>query len=198
MIRKISGISLIKLSMAVSIAALILTTAFPFYSKITEKRKLAYKADQVSMFLTTAHEESVKRNELISISMMNQNGGTDWCVGIKDDGATCDCTVSDPLHADFCEVAGYKKQLLSSTDEGSVNAETIAMQMGSAAIEPTRGMLSNPASRAVLDLSSLNGNYSLEVQLNQTGRNKVCAEDGRAIAGYPGCQSFFGNNGAAS
>jgi len=190
MFKNISGFTLIELTMAMSAAALIVTAAFPSYSKMIEKRKLSYQAEHVSMFLTAARSEAVIRNQVISVSMMSQSGGADWCVGIKDGGDNCDCTVSDPSHADFCEVAGNEKRLLSIASNKSVTAEMIAMQMGPVAIEPTRGMLSNPASCAVLDLASFNNNYSLEVQLNQTGRNKVCAEGGKAIAGYASCDSF--------
>ena len=189
-ISKNEGFTLIELMVVIAVVAIITSFALPSYRMLIEKRQVTSGAEQLAGFISTAQIEAVKRSENITVSFTRIDSET-WCVGMVSGTADCSCIEIDPTSNTACvigsKLAADNPQLRVIT-EANFNYPDIMQPQANwfFTYDPARG-LQQPPNPVDLKLLSEDGNYSMNVQVNVTGRVKIC-NDASATIKMPGVQ----------
>ncbi len=83
-----TGFTLMELMITLVVMAILAAIALPSFQSIIENRRLAGAADNLFSDLQFARSEAIKQNQTVQFQFNTGN----WCYGIDDDGANCDCT----------------------------------------------------------------------------------------------------------
>lgn len=176
-----------------AIVAIITSIALPSYRTLIEKRQVTSGSEQLGAFLSSVQMEAVKRSENISVTYSRTDSDT-WCIGIISGTTPCDCTVTAFDGTDAC-VIGDETQVRVITG-ASLNYPGIMNAMngdGDFVYDPGRGLLCDDPDclaydNVELELLSEQGSYALNVQLNATGRLKICSDSaGKKLPGFDVC-----------
>ncbi len=185
---KHKGFTVIELMVVIAIVGLITMFALPSYRTLIEKRLVTSGAEQLAGFISTAQIEAVKRSENITVSYTRTDSDT-WCIGMVSGTTTCDCTDTDPTASTAC-VIGSKlvadnPQLRLLTEANLTNPDMMQPQSDwSFTYDPVRG-LQQPPNPVDIELLSVDGTYSMNVEVSVTGRVRIC-NDASATVNVPG------------
>ncbi len=171
---KNEGFTLIELMVVIAVVAIITSFALPSYRMLIEKRQVTSGAEQLAAFISSAQIEAVKRSNNVSVSYTTSDSDT-WCVGMVVGLTACDCQETDPTSTSPLACA-IDTQLRVYTD-AMVTYSDILQSMtgdGSFVYDPARGMMVTVPDPVELKLQSEEGTYALNVQVNVTGRVKIC------------------------
>lgn len=202
------GFTLIELMIVLVIVAIGIALAVPTFQSFRDKRQLTSAAEQISSFLVHAQGEAIKRNEQVTVSWFTPGGhATGWCVGAVLEDDPCDCLETDPTDPDFCEIDGAPYRLVQ-TDFTNINYELMHMnpETGSFSFDPVRGVAVRSSATTNTQWTEIfDGDYlyyvhsdegsgstrefELQIQLDITGRVRICTSTGRQriVGGYPEC-----------
>lgn len=177
---------MIELMITVAVLAIITSLALPSYRTILEKRQVTSGAEQIGAFLSAVQIEAVKRNEPIAVSYA-RSAVDNWCLGLTNAAASCDCTVTDTTDGSACTIDG---QLRVFRADG-LNYPGIMSGMsgdGAFVFDPVRGLMEDHTDAASMQLLSSRGKYALDVEVTATGRVKICSGDSsKQVPGYSEC-----------
>ena len=180
------GFTIIETMVVLAVLAIIISLALPSYRMILEKRAVTSAAEQLAAFLSTAQIEAVKRNENIIVSYSRTDSDT-WCLGLTSGVTACDCTLSNPTESDACVIDSHIRVLTDS----NLNYPKIMNGMqgdGAFVYDPVRGLMVDHNDAATLELLSSQSRYSLNVQVNVTGRLRICSRTSDTqVPGYGVC-----------
>ena len=180
------GFSASELMVTVGLMGILTGLATPSYQDVIEKRRITNGAEQIAAFVSTVQSESVKRNELATVSYVGQEDGS-WCIGAVLGQTPCNCLESDPANAGFCSI--------DSTDwvlrDSDIQAKNLISSMsgdGSYAFDPVRGVFVDPSDSLVLGLDSGEGQFRMNLSVIATGKVAVClATPSDHIPGFDDC-----------
>lgn len=107
------GFTLIELLIAIAVVAIILTIGLPSFKTLFDNNKLKGGSDALYFMLNLTRTESIKRNKDVYLKVIT---GDNWCVGVNENDASCDCNVT-PSTCDIASMnaVGYEGLTLSST-----------------------------------------------------------------------------------
>lgn len=174
------GLTLIELLVTVLIAGILIAIAIPTFSTMFEKNRLKGAAERLAAEVQLARGEALARRDPVSVSVVS---GSDWCLGVDEGAAGCDCSVDDVTDATACTVDGVLRVSRVADFEG---VQVLGNDVD-ATFEPVRGM----PTAAVADWPILfqNGNgQQVGVRLTVLGSVHLCSPAGSGnIWDYPSC-----------
>jgi len=164
------GFTLIELMITIVVLAVLVAIALPSFQSIIEKRRLVGAADNLYADLQYARSEAIKQNKIITFQFST---GANWCYGIDDNAAGCDCTAV--TGASNCTVVAGKNAGVDENVEKIVLAtayKNVLLSVNAIAspftIDPRQGIPTDDGTFTF----SING-QSKTVSLNTVGRVKV-------------------------
>jgi type IV fimbrial biogenesis protein FimT len=181
-----SGFSILELALCLVLLAVVTAMALPSFVDMMEKRRLSHDAENILSFIQKAQSESIKRNQVMTISYTRASD-EEWCLGAVLGSGGCDCTVSETGAEDFCSLDSNP----SLTGSGMGNYTSLMRSMsgdGVLRLDPVRGMALDAADTLALDLRSPSENYRLRLNVSNTGLTELCSQDtNHQTPGYDLC-----------
>lgn len=181
------GFTLVELMVTLAVLAVVVAAAGPSFADFFDKYRLRGAADAVISLLSNARAEAVKSNQDINVAFTGS--GPAWCAGANAAGvptggnkagaaSACDCT-----NASACLVSGQRMVL----EQDAFPGVQIGALPAPVIFDSKLGTVTPLGSRTVT-LTSAQGKYSLQVQLNALGQARSCKPAGQpVIAGIPEC-----------
>lgn len=185
------GFTLIEVLMSVVLMGIGVALALPSYRDMVEKRQVTNGAEQLASFINSAQGVAMKTNRFVKVSWDHVDNG-EWCVGATavanlDDGP-CDCT-GDDVSAPSCAIDGQDFLLnQASASNRDLMQDIGSANTGSYTFDPIRGFSPDLAGNLTFAMRSPNGDFRLNLVVNEVGRVLLCSEDAsHAIPGYAVC-----------
>jgi prepilin-type N-terminal cleavage/methylation domain-containing protein len=196
------GFSLVEVMMSVVLIAIGLALALPSYRDMVEKRQVTNGAEQLASFINTAQGVAQRNNRRVTISY-TRTGDDQWCLGMAENDTICNCKtapeaclIGSQTFVIDNSFAGDKAMMHSLDSEGSAYY-----------IDPERGLflpcnvqggkceemedfadLSGKDDPLDIKIHSQNGDFRLNLLVNNTGRVILCSNDSsHAVPGYAAC-----------
>lgn len=182
------GFTILELMIVMVIASIGLTLATPYYQDVTHRRETTAQAEDLVAFMSFAQGEAIKNNEMISVTL-TYTDKDNWCMGANEGNAPCDCTEVITSNADFCSLNGVAAIITSAayTKSGMTDYNETDTTL---VFDPVRGTMDSAdfGTDHGIILESDNGNWSLKVDVEATGRIRICNPDpDKAVPGYQPC-----------
>lgn len=195
-----AGFTLIELMITLILFAILVTFAVPSFISFRERAVVRGAAEQLVAAVSVARMEAVKRDDPVSVTMLQS--GAAWCAGVIEGlDNDCDCFEIDTTHADFCDLGAFPPLDDASADSGETQA--IAGMKGARLLsapdfdgdtffsfDPKLGLLTETgkASSFVVRSPSDDYDFRLQFELGPSGKATLCVPTGRrAVAGYRNC-----------
>jgi type IV fimbrial biogenesis protein FimT len=177
------GVTLPELMIALSVLAIMMSMSVPSYSEFINKRKVSGAANLIATFFENVKMESVKRNQFASITYKKADNGTDWCLGaIMGKEVACDCMAETPA----CLIDSVPT-ILSNQTYAQFNNLNASFTEGTISYDPVRGILTNPADSAAIEIKHNQEDYRVNISVNATGSIRKCTPADHKLVGYPTC-----------
>lgn len=154
------GFTLIEMLIAIAVVAIILAIGLPSFKAMFDGNKLKGGADALYFMLSLTKTESIKRNENIYLKVTT---GSNWCVGVNELNATCDCSVTPST----CNVAS-----INSSHYGGL---TLSSTYVAPFFDKVRGAFNESDKLFTLQSDS---NSSVQLRINILGTVKMCGVNG--------------------
>ena len=181
------GFTILELMIVMVVVAVGVALATPYYQDVMQRRETTSQAESLVAFVSFAQSEAIKYNEIISVHL-TYTDAKDWCIGANEGNAACDCTETNTLAPNFCSLNGVAK-ILRSPQNTRISMTPPATDR-TFAFDPVRGTMTSAylGNDPNMILDSDNGNWSLEVDIEETGRILICNWDpDKAVPGYQAC-----------
>jgi len=181
------GFTILELVIVMMIIAIGIALATPFYQDVVQRRDTTSQAEGLVAFVSFAQSEAIKYNEIVSVHL-TWTDPSDWCIGANEGSAGCDCTETDTGAANFCSLNDVATIMRST--ENTRSGMTTPSPDRTLAFDPVRGTMTiaDFGTDHSMVLDSDNGNWSLRVDVEETGRILVCNPDpDKAVPGYQAC-----------
>ncbi|NIN32887.1 MAG: hypothetical protein GTO58_19575 [Hydrogenophaga sp.] len=182
------------------IVAIGIALMLPSWDAIVQRRELTQGTEEISTLLSIAQGEAVKRGEVIEVDV-NRAGGNNWCVRVftEDDDGNCLCNPDAPNAPNgYCgwtsgvgeqggeEVDAYRKFTITQLLEGGTSVGQFDFRF-----DPIRGLKmadddTTDFSVHAVQLQSANTDFTLRVEVNATGRVRICSPDD-SVMGFGSC-----------
>lgn len=182
------GFTILELMIVMVIIAVGVALATPFYQDVVQRRETTAQAEALVAFVSFVQGEAIKTNEIISVQLTFTDA-KDWCVGANEGNAGCDCTVTDTGATNFCSL-NEVATILRSPPNTRVSMTPPASTDRTLAFDPVRGTMTSTylGTDPNMQLDSDNGNWSLRVDIEETGRILICNPvSNKAVHGYQTC-----------
>jgi type IV fimbrial biogenesis protein FimT len=162
--------------------------ALPSYRDMVEKRQVTNAAEQIASFMNSAQGISMKRNRAVTVQY-KYSGEHEWCVGATFESS---CVCDEPSSEDFCKIDPDDTEGFVIDNSHAGNLDVMhsmgSVSTGTYTFEPIRGLASGSVLPLTMELRSPNGDFRLNLQVNETGRVILCSDDAdHAIPGYDVC-----------
>jgi len=179
--RRHRGFTMVELMMSIVLVAIGTALALPNYREMVEKRQLTNSAEQLASFVNTAQGISTRTNQVVTVTFET---GDDWCIGASVSETQCDC--GDDTSASYCKIED-QPFVLNESLLGRDLVESISGN-GSYSYDPIRGLFTNRDDSLTMQLRSTNGEYRLNLMVNNSGRVILCSDSSsHAVPGYKLC-----------
>ena len=180
------GFSLVEVMMSLVLVAIGLALALPSYRDMVEKRQVTNGAEQLASFINTAQGVAMKTNQVVTISYARSDDN-DWCVGAVSGETACDCTETDTVATDYCQIA-TQPFVLNNGHAGDLELMHAMDGDGAYAFDPIRGLFLDLDDSLTVELRSPSEDFRLSLVVNSTGRVILCSGDSaHSIPGYQAC-----------
>ncbi len=181
-----AGFTIVELMMSLVLLAIGAALSLPSYREMMEKRQLTHGAEQIMAFVNSAQSESIKQNKIVTVSYVRTDD-SDWCFGMVLGTTACNCTKTDTTASDYCAIDGAPR-IINNTYVGNSQTVQIITGDGAYSFDPVRGIFTNLTDSLVLGMNSNNGNYTLDLMVNNTGDAILCSQDeSHSVPGYEVC-----------
>lgn len=171
------GFTLVELMVTLAVLAIVATIAVPSFQEMMTKNRVKGAAEALYADMQLARQESIKRNQAISVTFGSNSGG--WCYGLDDTSGSCDCTAT--TSASNCTI-GAGTTAFSRVVQGSTSFNGVALNSGNITFDNVRGTASTSGTNTV----SI-GAYQASVVVGALGSARICTPSGQTSVGYPGC-----------
>ena len=174
------GLTLIELVVTVLVAGILIAIAIPSFNQMFQKNRLKGAAERLAAETQLARAEALARREPITVSV---TAGTNWCLGLDEGVAGCDCSVDDASDATACTLDGVLRVSRVADFEGvQVQGNDV-----DATFEPVRGMPTAAVGDWPIVFESAAG-QEVGVRLTVLGSVHLCSPAGSGnIWDYPAC-----------
>ena len=180
------GFSLVEVMMSLVLVAIGLALALPSYRDMVEKRQVTNGAEQLASFINTAQGVAMKTNQVVTISYARSDDN-DWCVGAVSGETACDCTETDTVATDYCQIA-TQPFVLNNGHAGDLELMHAMDGDGAYAFDPIRGLFLDLDDSLTVELRSPSEDFRLSLVVNSAGRVILCSGDSaHSIPGYQAC-----------
>jgi type IV fimbrial biogenesis protein FimT len=182
------GFTILELVIVMAIVAIGITLAVPTYQNIMQRRETTAQAEDLVAFVSFAQGEAIKYNKLISVHL-TYTAAKNWCIGANEGNAPCDCKVTNTAAANFCSLNDVAKIMRNSEQTKSGMTEPGPADP-TLVFDPIRGTMDSAdlGTDHNVTLESDNGNWSLTIDVEATGRFRICNPvSAKAVPGYPAC-----------
>jgi len=181
------GVTLVELMVALTVLAVLAMVALPNFSDFFERNKVRGAAAEVVALIDNARAEAVKNDLDVNIAMAGSAAA--WCVGANaatppsggvEAGApaACDCT-----DAAQCLVSGNR----FAVETGEFPEVRVGALPAAMVFDSTLGTIVPLGTRTVT-LTSPNGKYDLDIQINGLGQARMCTQPGKpTMSGIAQC-----------
>lgn len=186
-----AGFTVIEMLIAIALGVIALTMAVPSFTQVIHKNRVKGATETFYETVQAARAETIKRNQAVTLTLRRNVGDAeDWCFGLKDNG-TCDCTVTNPAAANFCEVDGVQKIVRSASFPGVelILASPVAGTdlfggtagggyfTSSMSFDPVRGVVAgfNNVNDNFAEFEATNGNRVRMRMISPLGRFQNCS-----------------------
>jgi type IV fimbrial biogenesis protein FimT len=197
------GFSLVELMMSLVLVAIGLALALPSYRDMVEKRQVTNGAEQLASFINTAQGVAQKTNRKVTISY-KRTGDDEWCLGMAmaEDDTICNCKVAP----EACQIGSQSFVIDNSYAGDKAMMHSLSSESAAYYIDPVRGLflpcdvldgkckdiefanLSGEDDPLDIEIRSQNGDFRLNLMVNNTGRVILCSGDSaHSIPGYQAC-----------
>lgn len=182
-LKKQAGVTLSELMTALSVIAILMSLSAPSYSEFISKRKVAGAANLVAEFFENVKMESVKRNEFASVTYKKADNGIDWCLGaVMGKDAACDCMAE----TEVCLIDSAPV-ILSNQTFTQFNDLVANFSEGTISYDPVRGILTDPADSASIEIKHSEEDFRVNISVNATGSVRKCSPADHKLVGYATC-----------
>jgi type IV fimbrial biogenesis protein FimT len=182
------GFTILELVIVMVIAAIGVALAVPTYQDVMQRRETTAQAEGLVAFMSFAQSEAIKYNELISVHLTYTDPKS-WCIGANEGSAPCDCTEPTTTAPNYCSLNDVAKIMRSSEQTKSGMTEPGPADP-TLVFDPIRGTMDSAdlGTDHNVTLESDNGNWSLTIDIEATGRFRICNPvAANAVPGYPSC-----------
>lgn len=175
------GFTLIELAVTIVILVILLTIAMPSFQGLAERSALRGASDGLEGVITTAKEESIKRDRSVWVAV--KSAGDRFCAGASTTAGGCDCNTAPGS----CDVAVWPT---SQREQQKVTLQSVAFGDGdNFGFDPKTGLLTDPADMGGVALKT--SKYAIQIQVTPLGRVYHCTPSGisgtSGISGLEGC-----------
>ncbi|MBT8062230.1 MAG: GspH/FimT family pseudopilin [Gammaproteobacteria bacterium] len=200
------GFTLVELLITVVVVSIGVALAVPSWDNLVQKRQVTSAAEELASFLAYAQSEAVKSNEEVTVTFKRNGAGTAWCIGAIDeetkdanglDHCECDAAIN---HASQCKIAGqiarvynggFEKFTMDSSQQEGTDSTDMHFNF-----DPIRGIktaddgITVDSNEHLVTVVSANGHFKLQVDVEVTGRVRVCNPvSTKQIPGFQSCSS---------
>ena len=195
------GFSLVEIMMSLVLVAIGLALALPSYRDMVEKRQVTNGAEQLASFINTAQGVAQKTNSRVTISYQ-RTADDEWCLGMAEDDTICNCKVAP----EACQIGSQSFVIDNSYAADKAMMHSLNSEGAAYYIDPVRGFflpcdvqdgkceeieftdLSGKDDPLDIEIRSQNGDFRLNLMVNNTGRVILCSGDSaHSIPGYQAC-----------
>jgi prepilin-type N-terminal cleavage/methylation domain-containing protein len=179
--RRSRGFTLIELMVTVAVIVILSMLAIPSFQQQRQRAAIRGASDQLLNFWNQARMESLKRNSMVKVSVVQSNSGATFCLGAAtttsdSDTQPCDCTQAAPS-SNVCDVARYPADNTADWDSVVLTGMTLGggtdlTSIQPAIIEPHRLFLTQTTQAGTMTLSR--GNYKVNLLVDKFGRGYLC------------------------
>jgi len=188
------GFTVIELMITVAVVAIITSLALPSYRSIIEKRRITSSAEQLTAFMSAAQMESVKLNQEVAIFCGNRDlSGYPEYSELPVPTAACEA-MSDNQGLRALVFLNLPVDRYSESEKVQVIYDPgIKVDPPRVVFDPVRGMMAQDyivPSPIIIQLTSPQGEYALNITMLATGRVTMCSDTLRAskiVPGYDAC-----------
>lgn len=196
-----AGVTLIELMMTLAVAAVLLSLALPAFTEFRERTLFRGTTDQVLALVQLARFEAVQRDRPATVTFLAPGAPTQWCVGAREGRNGCDCFLTDPAAADFCDLGSFPALNPASAVAPRDQAATLlrGVQVAVPAnfgggnrftIDPKLGTLDDPTAFGSITLRSPTDRlaYQARIDVSPLARAGACAPDANShLVGFSSC-----------
>lgn len=163
------GITLPELIIVLVLLAVIITFTVPSLNFLNQAKTLSGATESLYDTLKLTKSESVKQRSNLNVSFVT---GANWCFGISDSGALCDCAT-----ANSCQIGGVEKVISSQNFPGITLSITnlTGTTTKYAEFEGIRGTVTNTGS-----VTLSNTDYTTNITINKLGLITICSNNLRS------------------
>jgi prepilin-type N-terminal cleavage/methylation domain-containing protein len=180
------GFSIIELMMSIVLLGIAMALAIPSYREMVEKRQLTYGAEQLMAFVNSAQSESIKQNQVLTVSY-TRTDDDDWCVGAMLGATACDCKQTNTAASDYCAIDSMP-WIIDNSHAGDHELVQSMSGDGAYSFDPVRGLMVDLNDSLVVEMRSDSENYRLQLMVSTSGQVTLCSGDSsHSVPGYAVC-----------
>ena len=169
------GLTLIETTIAIAIAAIIVSVAVPSFRSMQERRTLEGRANELATDIHFVRSEAVTRNLSVRMSFRTSAAGSCYVIHT---GAAADCRCS----ADGATQCVNNAREIKTVVLPAINRITLRSNVSSMLFDPTHGTTSPAGTLRLVDSQG----KAIHHVVNIMGRVRSCSPQ-RAIPGFVAC-----------
>jgi len=166
-----NGFILSELLIALVIVAILALIAAPSFQTLIQENRAASAAESFYSDMELARSQALRLQSTVYVSIQT---GTDWCYGLSDSGATCDCNT-----ANSCQFNGAEKVVKSTDYPGVSIAIARGFNNDAVSFDGVRGITGQAGQ---VDFTA--GNATMSTAVGAMGDIKACSS---TVGGYSPC-----------
>lgn len=174
------GTTLIEVLVALTVLAVLVSTALPNLVEVVDRRRLGGAAETLQTTLQLARSEGIKQMRPMVVTY-RMDGSANWKVGMRD-GSECDPDLADPDDSDACSIPVGAERVLKTWDSGQFPAILASANRPFTRFDPVRATAMG--SNVTVTFSSEAGE-EVRVIVGNIGRIRSCSPVG--VPGYAPC-----------
>lgn len=168
--RRVRGVTLVELMIAIAVMAVLLMLAVPSFQDFRMRSIVRGGGDQLVSFWANARMEALKRDQDVTITLVQVGDG--MCIGADTAAAGCNCNTGS------CNVAKFPNDQREWKGAKFSNI-TLGEGGGSARINAKRGALTDPDDFGGIDIAPPSSpDYRLRFVVDTWGRPFLCERSG--------------------